>query len=783
LEGSIYMNEERWSEFYVGMQAIQMLEKKSAQDVYNIILARSCETYDIEFDPSSLESRALARLVCMCHVGDLEMRKQLVAAFRQLEGNQKSVLSRYLAADGISSKPAFTLDGGREFLTAAMENTEVGPLPAILIILKVCTESANKFSGGFSGTYEPVITIKLTKLKKFAQQFAGAVTFQDMPFDLAVENGAAAATVIPKVWIPVRNEAVLGSLTTQCRKLAANLLSGGMGEKRFKGQLGRTFPELAYFGEAHKRQEDQTLGALLSVYWLLNDQHDAFTRGQDEDDVLTKHSWAWIQDWISETLRFSSEETVDAVLALMAIHALGKIQSFREELAPEYSAGLHDVALAHILQNQPELVPSFLRLPSKYQSLIIDLFSVDFQFSQFLQAEVVPSNLVLVKEKLQRHGEEGFSFFCFRIFAQMSGKLGDKDLRGSIFMTESQFQRFRPGLDALQELRTLDAGSAYNAFLLLRGSKALSHFASPEHQALVRLLCLGSAYDYARGDSLCEAFDELMQSERHQLTRLLTADGITEFPGYVLCDAADLLKNAQANPAVGLAEALRALVRVQEKTRFVDMGLRQPDIKAQVLLRHLAVYAQEAGPDPSEFGQAYLQVVTETKGDNRIHTVQVFPQDGYLRSQSEGSCRRCINHMLRCCVIFIFTLLLATSAVGAAGLFLFPAKAERLLDLDVEMPEQVDDMLQFVQDKPRVSSYLLMAVAACSLIGLLSSCYCSQGRGDDHGRETCFERLWGGNPRTAKRRLPQTCGLSNVCSYSYEPLCEEGSSDPLLADP
>ena len=34
--------------------------------------------------------------------------------------------------------------------------------------------------------------------------------------------------------------------------------------------------------------------------------------------------------------------------------------------------------------------------------------------------------------------------------------------------------------------------------------------------------------------------------------------------GYVLCDAPELLKNAQANPAIGLVEALKALVRVQD---------------------------------------------------------------------------------------------------------------------------------------------------------------------------------------------------------------------------
>eukprot|EP00435_Cladocopium_sp_Y103_P056204 s102_g18.t2 len=380
-----------------------------------------------------------------------------------------------------------------------------------------------------------------------------------------------------KSWCPTIEKGLFANLLR--RTLAQNVMNG-IGEKRFKTMLPKSFPELAYFGSSHAKQHDQTYGALLSVYWLVNDQHDAFTREQDQNDVLSKQSWAWIQDgllrrgggaffrgralkdWMSEHLRLQFEEVLDSTMVFMAIHALGKINQFREErwatsamriwkdgygsklcckeVAPKYanSPELHDVALASILEETPEIVPSFNRLSAKYKSLIIDSLCVDFQFSQFLQAEIVPSNLVVVKEKLQQHGEEGYSLFCFRIFAQMSGKLGDKSLHGSLFMTESQFQKFRPGLEALMQLRSrfvwgwnMDAGPAYNAFLLLRGSKALSRFASWQHQALVRLLCLSTAYDRDSGDAVCNAFDKLSNAERASLTRWLVADGISQRPG------------------------------------------------------------------------------------------------------------------------------------------------------------------------------------------------------------------------------------------------------------
>lgn len=73
----------------------------------------------------------------------------------------------------------------------------------------------------------------------------------------------------------------------------------------------------------------------------------------------------------------------------MAIHALGKIKEFREELPTAYPPSMHDIALAQILTSKKQLVPSFSRLCEKYQLLIVDSLSVDFEFSQFLQAVYV----------------------------------------------------------------------------------------------------------------------------------------------------------------------------------------------------------------------------------------------------------------------------------------------------------------------------------------------------------------------------------------------------------
>lgn len=226
---------------------------------------------------------------------------------------------------------------------------------------------------------------------------------------------------------------------------------------------------------------------------------------------------------------------------------------------------------------------------------------------------------------LEPHGEEGFAFFCFRIFAIMCGRLGDKSLEGSLFMTENQFQRFRPGLEALQRLLKLDASSAFKTFLLQRASKTLVRFASSEHHAIARLLCICSASDHESGDSVCEAFDQISANDKAALTSWLCRDGIRECPGYVLSEATTLIQQAQANHAVGLAAALQMLAKIQRHCEKVVRQSSQAHKKVIVHLGNLAAWTKECGPDPSEFSQASVSVrpSTEIADDDRSLVLRV----------------------------------------------------------------------------------------------------------------------------------------------------------------
>lgn len=686
LEGSLHMTQGRWTEFQLGLNALLGLDQGSEQLIYERFLQARSEQMGLPCHKGDPDAQAVVRVACLCAIRETDSAPLVREAFDQLDAEERSRLVVHLTADGIDQKPGFILSDARAYLTAALANKQVGLEPALRILLKVYQRVAIDFPKGSKS----IVTINMEKLATFAKSFTGSVTFEDLPFEIQLHAASDTVLVIPKVWIPVKNQSVLDQLKKKGKDLAGDLISGKLTEKSFMSRVHAAFPELSYL-DTDREKKDQTVCAMLAVFWLVRDQYHSFVRGQqdkDEDQVLSRQSWAWVQDWMKNEVKLVSEEAIDAILTFMAIHALGKISEFRKELAPSFDNQAHDPALASILESQPEVVPSYQRLPDRYKRLIKDSLSVDFKFNQFVQAENVAANLVLVKEKMRPHGDDGIAFFCFRIFVQMCGKLGAKSMQGSLFMTEQQLERFRPGLDALQQLRTREASTAYNAFLLLQGAKALSRFASPEHKALSRLLCLGSASDIQAGNEICEAFDQLKPSERAKLIRMLTADGVEQKPGYVLCGAPELLSASQANDSVGLVAALRMMVRSQEKCK-ADASM----FKMYIHLEGLAEWAKDAG-SAEEFGQARLgftyedQYSMEDSTKTRVYRIEVSRphsvESGNLFANRSQDCCQGFAAGLRCAMSVVGVLIVIAAAISAVAVLVRPDV------LDSVLPQSVD---------------------------------------------------------------------------------------------
>jgi len=751
LEGSLHMTEGRWTEFQLGMNALLGLGQGSEQLIYERFLQARSKQMGLPCHSGDPHSQAVVRVACLCAIRDTDSAPLVREAFDELDTDERNGLVMHLTADGIDQKPGFILSDARAYLTAALENKQVGLVPALRILSKVYQRVAIDFPK----SNKSIVMINMEKLAKFAKSFTGSVTFQDLPFEIQLHAAADTVLVIPKVWIPVKNQSVLDQLKKKGKDLAGDLSSGKLTEKSFMSRVHAAFPELSYL-DTYAEKKDQTVCAMLAVFWLVRDQYHSFVRGQkdkDEDQALSRQSWAWVQDWMRNEVKLVSEEAIDAILTFMAIHALGKITEFRKELAPNFDSQAHDPALASILESQPEVVPSYQRLPDRYKRLIKDSLSVDFKFNQFVQGENVAGNLVVVKDKLRPHGDEGFAFFCFRIFVQMCGKLGPKSMQGSLFMNEQQFERFRPGLDALQQLRTREASTAYNAFLLLQGARALSRFASPEHKALSRLLCLGSASDIQAGNEICEAFDQLQPSERSKLIRMLTADGVEQTPGYVLCGATELLSASQANDNVGLVPALRMMVRSQEKCK-ADSST----VKVYIHLDGLAEWAKDA-ESTEEFEQARLgityedQYSREDSTKTRVYRIEVTRPHGTdvgnIFANRSQHCCQVFAAGVHCAVSVVCVLIVIAAVAAAVVASVRPDVFEGVLPQGV-LPQSVQLALLAI---------CVFIIAAC----MLSSCRKDVRDTVPSARSACCDCS-----SNAEQSRPLLCGSSTVESPEDE---------------
>ncbi|CAL1149927.1 unnamed protein product [Cladocopium goreaui] len=176
------------------------------------------------------------------------------------------------------------------------------------------------------------------------------------------------------------------------------LTKEGLQEDDFKAEVYKIFLEMRYFRKEEQNEINRQMAALLSVYWVISEQYELFTREQPEKDKLRPESWQHMLEWVNEVGLTSKR--VAAVLVYCAIVAIGKISAFQKEFAAEATEPIG--ALASIVQRHPVLVPSFQRLDEEEQNLIVYCLKAQahFNFGQFLQAESLPMSLAKCKDSV-----------------------------------------------------------------------------------------------------------------------------------------------------------------------------------------------------------------------------------------------------------------------------------------------------------------------------------------------------------------------------------------------
>jgi len=379
-----------------------------------------------------------------------------------------------------------------------------------------------------------------------------------------------------------------------------------MPEQEFVEMVNISFPELRYFQQADATEMKRELCGLLAVYWIVSDQYDKFVRNQAKEGCLSKASWQKLQEWVQSVVQLkANSRTVWAMLVFVAIMSVGKIKGLRMAFTPDSEE--FNEALIKLLQEFSVALPSFARLDAGSQQLIMScLVAGEFNFGQFLQAENLPANLVVVKNI--SHGAGSIlGFFLFKLFAAMCGILGMKSLDGSLFMNEQMFKNFKVGLDVLNHLQHESPQQVYHRFLSERARSQGLAFdpGSKESRAIGRLACMSRAFDQNVGSEVLMVFRKLEDVERKQLVDFLDADGINVRPAFLLYKAPEMLENGRKNQKVGLRHAVRMLLKIYSKS--AQEYSASSDAVVTVIVEELAAFAQKC-VDPEVFAATEFEI-------------------------------------------------------------------------------------------------------------------------------------------------------------------------------
>lgn len=429
-------------------------------------------------------------------------------------------------------------------------------------------------------------------------------------------------------------------------ELGKKILNKSVSSSEFIDTAKLVFPELSYFRgrsdttpdssasvnlEPSEIEYRRTLGAMLSVFWVVSDNYEEFSASQNESVRLSRQSWDDIRQWTTSKVSLTSPEAVDAMLCLMAIHDLGKLKDFRHDLASDYKD--HDAAMKYIINTTPEVLPSLCRLSDYYQYAVRTSMTVDFNYGQFLQAENMPQNLTSIKEMIADKGQAMLGFYLFHIFADMSGIMGAISLNGSLFMTETMYSNFGLGIRALSELAFKSPNEVYNSLLNERAnSQGLRFVPTTTDRSIVRLACLSRVFDKNGGFEVLSAWESLPDSTKQVLSEHLSRTGIADAhsPAFLVYYAPAFMENCRKNPAVGLGRAMQFLARVYlaadhafsaDETKHIKRGRHTP-----VVTIHIAEAAEIGKRSAIDFESVCFRIV-RSKGSRQMSegTLRISP--------------------------------------------------------------------------------------------------------------------------------------------------------------
>ncbi|KAE8372767.1 hypothetical protein BDV26DRAFT_87115 [Aspergillus bertholletiae] len=289
-------------------------------------------------------------------------------------------------------------------------------------------------------------------------------------------------------------------------------------------------PSQRVFGEDF-HEVNRTLTSMLAIKWILNDEYEMFTSGQNKTTKLSEYSFWSLQELFRDGL--TSPDDLYALIVALVIDDIGKDKALAVEV------GMRDKNHGEVLLKAAEMrrVPALETIPDPasrehvIQSLRI---GSKLDISQIVQAETVPYSL-----KVLDHSQGLQAAFYIKAMVTMldvGGAAAHRDPRGCVVMTQSVFGRYIyviRKLDMYRLMENPDWLQCYDRYLDSRAylqegwCRSLPTKAS-EKRALLRLFGMGRVETEAIADQFVKAFKNLSIPTRRRLVDGLSVNGIQD---------------------------------------------------------------------------------------------------------------------------------------------------------------------------------------------------------------------------------------------------------------
>ncbi|CAE8595852.1 unnamed protein product, partial [Polarella glacialis] len=206
------------------------------------------------------------------------------------------------------------------------------------------------------------------------------------------------------------------------KALCQDVLKGNIPAGQMLGKLQESLLELDPEFGSHSLlslpgEREKSESACLSVIALVTDNFEGFTKPQAPAVRLNAEQWGQLRQLISWAS--PDEETLQAVLVLLAIRSLGKSKRVTQQIPA--TAQRPEPALLYLMEHMGNVVPSMDSLSERSYALIRDALTIhqDFNLAQMLQGENVSASVLQLQVLVRKFNSDVFKFYILFLLGFM----------------------------------------------------------------------------------------------------------------------------------------------------------------------------------------------------------------------------------------------------------------------------------------------------------------------------------------------------------------------------